>query len=385
MSQHNGRHPEPPAAPRRDEAPRFEPASPSPPSIAGSAIPRSYASLDRSREISLAHGGGGQLTDALLRQSIVPRLDRGLLGSLLDSATLASFGRDRPALTIDGYVVTPWRFPGGNIGHLAVCGTVNDLAVAGAIPQGIALSLILEEGFPRRHLEAVIEAVAEAADAAGVSVITGDTKVVGRGAGDGLYLVTAGLGRVPAGRELGPERLRPGDVLLLSGAVGEHGLAVMLAREMPEVESVLRSDCAPLNHLAEAILAAGGQDVAFMRDATRGGLAGLAADLAEASGCLVELEESAIPIDPSAWHAAEMLGLDPLEVANEGKLLVALRPAAAERVLAAMRDLPVAARAAAIGRLVEAPDGRPRCELITPVGGRRVLQKPYGEQLPRIC
>ena len=224
---------------------------------ARSGLGRPFAHLDRSREIALAHGGGGQLSDALLQQAIVPRLDRGLLGSLLDSATLAAFGEDRPALTIDGYVVTPWRFPGGNIGHLAVCGTVNDLAVAGALPEGIALSLILEEGFPRRDLEAVLEGVAEAADAAGVQVITGDTKVVGRGAGDGVYITTAGLGRVPAARRLGPERVRPGDLLLVSGQVGEHGLAVMLAREMPEVESVLRSDCAPLNYLCEAMVEAG--------------------------------------------------------------------------------------------------------------------------------
>jgi hydrogenase expression/formation protein HypE len=257
--------------------------------------------------------------------------------------------------------------------------------VAGALPEGIALSLILEEGFPRRHLETVLEGVAEAADDAGVQVITGDTKVVGRGAGDGVYITTAGLGRVPAGRSLGPDRVQPGDVLLVSGQVGEHGLAVMLTREMPEVESVLRSDCAPLNHLCEAMIEAGGPDLVFMRDATRSGLAGLVADLAEVSGTLLEIEEEAIPIGPSAWHAAEMLGLDPLEVANEGKLMAVVRPQAAERVLAAMRAMPVAAEAAIIGRVVGVTDGRPRCELVTPIGGRRVLQKPYGEQLPRIC
>ena len=184
---------------------------------------------------------------------------------------------------------------------------------------------------------------------------------------------------------MGPERVRPGDRLLVSGAVGEHGLAVMLAREMPEVESVLRSDCAPLNHLAEAMIEAGGEDLVFMRDATRSGLAGLVSDLAEVTGHLLELEEESIPVGPSAWHAAEMLGLDPLEVANEGKLMAVVRPEAADRVLAAMRAMPVAAEAAMIGQVTEVEDGRPRCELITAIGGRRVLQKPYGEQLPRIC
>lgn len=331
----------------------------------------------------LAHGGGGQLTDDLLASSILPRLDNAILGQLLDAAILPALGSDRPAMTIDCYVVEPWKFPGGDIGRLAISGTVNDLAVCGAEPLGIALGLILTEGFSRTALETVLDSVRDATEEAGVHVLTGDTKVVGHGHADGIYIATAGVGRVARGRDLSPDRIQPGDALIVNGPVGEHGLAVMLARDLPEVESALRTDAAPVNHLVARVLDSAGDDVAFMRDPTRSGVAGVAADIARQSRLHVTLEEEDIPLRPEARHAADMLGLDPLEVANEGKVICVVREPAIERVLDAMRRDPLGREAAVIGRVEEARDGV--CELRTTIGGRRILQKPYGEQLPRIC
>ena len=332
--------------------------------------------------VTLAHGGGGQLTDELLDNLILPRLGDHLLGGLLDSATLAATGTDKLAMTIDSYVVQPWKFPGGDIGRLAVCGTVNDLAVCGGDPVGIALSLILAEGFAMSDLAQVIDSIAQAGQEAGVSVVTGDTKVVGRGQADGIYITTAGVARVPRDRVLQPERVQPGDVLIVNGPVGEHGLVVMLAREMPQVQSVLRTDAAPLNGLIQTLLKRV-PGVLFMRDATRAGLAGVACDLARDSGWRVTLEEARIPIRPEAQHAADMLGLDPLEVANEGKVVVVVRPYEADAALEAMRSHPLGQGARIIGHVGGVDDGL--CELHTLIGGRRIIQKPYGEQLPRIC
>jgi hydrogenase expression/formation protein HypE len=334
------------------------------------------------RHVVLAHGGGGQLTDELVGESILPRLGNGALNQLLDSG-LIDDGNGRLALTTDGYVVTPWQFPGGNIGNLAVCGTVNDLAVTGAKPLGIALGLIVAEGFAKADLHAVLDAIAESSNAAGVPIITGDTKVVGAKQADGIYITTSGIGRIPPGRELSPNRVQPGDVLIVNGPVGEHGLAVMLKREMPEVQSVLTTDAAPLNGLIDRLLDACGDDVAFMRDPTRSGVAGVAADLASTTGLHVTLDEAAIPIRPEANHAAEMLGLDPLEIANEGKLIAVVRPDAADKALNVLRENPYGQDAAVIGRIDDEADGL--CEIQTTIGGRRILQKPYGEQLPRIC
>ncbi len=338
------------------------------------------------REIVLAHGGGGQLTDQLLLETVMPRLSNPALDALDDGALLDPTGQDRVVMTTDGYVVQPWRFPGGNIGQIAVCGTVNDLAVSGATPMGISLAIIAAEGLKKKDLEAVLDSVAAASKRAGVPVVTGDTKVVGRDQADDIYLTTAGVGRRSPKVKLGIEHVRPGDVLLVNGPIGEHGLAVMLAREMPEVTSVLRSDVAPLNHLIAACMAELGDDLVFMRDATRGGLAGVAADLAAQSGYHVTLDEEAIPVRPEAQHAADMLGLDPLEVANEGKVVMVVREAAAEKALSVVRgfeDAELGGEAAVIGRVGDAADGV--CELHTVIGGRRVIQKPYGEELPRIC
>ena len=333
--------------------------------------------------VALAHGGGGQLTDELIAERVLPRIGNEVLGELLDAGIVGDGAGGKLAMTIDGYVVSPWQFPGGDIGRLAVTGTVNDLAVSGAEPIGLALSLILAEGFPLRDLDTVMESIGATAREAGVKVITGDTKVVGHGQADGIYITTAGVGRVPSGRVISPKRVRPGQVLIVNGPVGEHGLAVMLTREMPEVQSVLLSDVACLNGLIGAVLAEVGGGVTFMRDPTRGGLSGLCADLAKQSGYRVVMDESAIPVRTEARHAADMLGLDVLEIANEGKVVLAVEAGVASRVLEVMRGHPLGRGAVVFGVVGEEQDGM--CEVKTVIGGRRVVMKPYGEQLPRIC
>jgi len=345
----------------------------------GSKVKRAAGPRGR---VTLAHGGGGQLTDELIHDAILPRLGNSLLNGLLDSAYLPATGDEKLAMTIDSYVVQPWKFPGGDIGRLAVCGTVNDLAVCGGEPMGIALGLILAEGFEMSAVHEVLDSIAKAGQEAGVPVVTGDTKVVGRGQSDGIYITTAGVGRVSKRMNLSPERIQPGDVIIVNGPVGEHGLAVMLEREMPQVKSVLRSDAAPLNGLIKALMS-DVPDVLFMRDATRSGLAGVACDLARDTGWRVTLDESRVPVRPEAQHAADMLGLDPLEVANEGKVVAVVRPYEADAAIKAMRQHPLGREAGVIGHVEGVADGL--CELRTMIGGRRIIQKPYGEQLPRIC
>lgn len=333
----------------------------------------------RLSRVVLAHGGGGQLTDTLLRETVLPRLGNPILNELLD----AGFAADgQMALTIDSYVVQPLFFPGGDIGRLAVSGTVNDLAVCGCRPVGMALAMILSEGLERRTLDRVIESVSMTAKEAGVSIITGDTKVVGRGHADGMYLTTAGFGIRRQGSRLKAGDIAAGDVLLINGPIGEHGLAVMLAREMQEVTSVLKSDVAPLNGLLE-VLQCAVPGVLFMRDATRGGVAGVVADLATKIQRQIILDEEHFPVRTEALHAAEMLGLDPLDIANEGKVVVVVRASDVHLALKAMRNHPLGREACEIGRVGEARDGL--CVLNTSIGGRRIVQKPYGEQLPRIC
>jgi hydrogenase expression/formation protein HypE len=337
--------------------------------------PRSRAA----ERITLAHGGGGQLTDELFVSCILPRLGNRVLNELLDSAILP--GTERTALTIDSYIVKPIKFPGGDIGRLSICGTVNDLAVCGAKPLGIALSLILTEGLERGVLDEILDSISATAREAGVRVVTGDTKVVGHGQGDGIYITTAGVGAIGAS-EVHPSSVRPGDVLIVSGTIADHGMAVMLAREMPQIQSVVRSDVAPLNKMIYRLLeqVAG---VVFLRDPTRGGLAGVAADLAARTGLHVTLYEQDIPVRPETLHAADMLGIDPLDVANEGKVVVVVRPEAVDNAINALRAEKYGRDAQVIGVVGAEPDGV--CELRTTMGGNRILQKPYGEQLPRIC
>ena len=336
---------------------------------------------DRWTHVLLSHGGGGMLTDSLLGTAVLPKLKNAALDELLDSAIL-EHGRDRLALTIDSYVVQPIEFPGGDIGRLAVSGTVNDLCVCGARPLGIALSLILAEGLPRATLERIVESIAATANEADVRIVTGDTKIVGRGQADGLYITTAGVGVVREALTLHPSRLEEGDAVLINGPIGEHGLAVMLAREMPQVSSVVRSDVAPLSSLIHSLLDEV-PEVVFMRDPTRAGLSGVLTDLATRSGKRIVIDEPSVPVRIEALHAAEMLGLDVLEVANEGKVVVVVRGRSTEKALDVMRRHPLGQQAAIIGR-VEG-DGEGLAEIRTSIGGRRVLLKPYGEQLPRIC
>jgi hydrogenase expression/formation protein HypE len=334
------------------------------------------------RRIVLAHGGGGQLTDELLAEIIRPRLDNEWLAALDDSAVLSMPAGDL-AFTTDSYVVQPLEFPGGDIGRLAVAGTVNDLAVCAADPAYISLSLILEEGLEIDLLRRILDSIAKTAEEAGVRIVTGDTKVVARGQADGMYINTAGVGLIPPRRRLGLQQIRPGDAVLVSGEIADHGLAVMLQREQTTaIRSELESDVAPLNGLISRLLAEV-PEVVFLRDPTRGGLAGVISDLAERTGLHLAIDETNIPIRQETLYAAEMLGLDPLDVANEGKVVVVCRPGAAEAALQAMHASPLGRKAAVIGRFEEATDGL--CELLTSVGGRRIIQKPYGEELPRIC
>ncbi|NNF37253.1 MAG: hydrogenase expression/formation protein HypE [Gemmatimonadetes bacterium] len=340
-------------------------------------------SAPRRDRIGLAHGGGGQLTDELLDAFVRPVLTNPWLDTREDSAVL-EWGGDRIAFTTDSFVVQPLEFPGGDIGRLAVSGTVNDLAVAGARPEALSLALVIEEGLELDVVRRVLASVAATAQEAGVPVVTGDTKVVGRGQADRLFINTTGMGRVAPGVDLGVHRVQPGDRVLVSGTVADHGLAVMLQREGAfGMESTLESDAAPLNGLVQGLLDACGGDVVFLRDPTRGGLAGVVADLAQESGLRVVLDEVTIPIRPETLYAAEILGLDPLDVANEGKVVVVVRPDRAADALAALQAHPYGREARVIGRVGEEEDGL--CELVTDVGGRRILQKPYGEELPRIC
>jgi hydrogenase expression/formation protein HypE len=331
--------------------------------------------------ILLAHGGGGQLMDQLLNEVVRPRVGNEILAQGLDSGILQTPG-GRLAITLDGYVVTPPFFPGGDIGRLAISGTVNDLAVCGARPLGIALGLIMAEGLERSILARVMDSIAATAREAQVKVVTGDTKVVGRGQCDGLYVTTAGIGQVPEGLTLGYAEVRDGDKILINGFIADHGLAVMLARDMPHLTTPIRSDAAPLNGLIERVLESQAR-VRFMRDPTRAGISGLLADLARSAGQRIVIEEESLPVRRETRHAAEMLGLDVMEVANEGKVVMVVADEDAGKALAAMRSHPLGKDAAIIGEVTGMTDGL--CELHTTSGGRRVVQKPLGEQLPRIC
>ncbi|MEN6479849.1 MAG: hydrogenase expression/formation protein HypE [Anaerolineales bacterium] len=331
--------------------------------------------------ILLAHGEGGELTRELIEALFVPELDAAPLRELGDAAVVPIEG-GRIALTTDSFVVKPAIFAGGDIGKLAVCGTVNDLAVAGALPRYLTAGFILEEGLSLGVLRQVVHSMAQTARQAGVAVVAGDTKVVERGAADGLYINTAGVGVVPAGRDLSPRRIEPGDVLLVNGTVGDHGMAVMMGREGLPFRTPLQSDCAPLNGLVEAILAAGGAAVHCLRDATRGGLATVLNEWASPRVGL-SLQEARVPVDEAVAAACEFLGLDPLYVANEGKLVAAVAPQAADAVLAAMRAHPLGARAAIVGQVTASHAGL--VTLRTPYGSERVLPLLVGGQLPRIC
>jgi hydrogenase expression/formation protein HypE len=330
--------------------------------------------------IQLAHGGGGLLTHALIEQHILPRFGNGPLAGLPDSAVLdAPLGR--MAFTTDSFVVQPLRFPGGNIGHLAVHGTVNDLAVAGASPRWISLAMILEEGLPLATLDEVLDAVAAAASNCGVVVATGDTKVVPHGLCDGLYLTTSGIGQLLDGFSLSPANLRPGDVVIASGTLADHGFAVMAARSNLDLRHGPISDTAPVHELVQLIqpLAHG---IRCMRDPTRGGAATILSEIADASSCAIRLDEASLPLARTTRVVAELLGMDPLHVASEGRVLLVCAPDVAEAVLTAWRRNPAGRDACIIGRVEPGPS---RLLLDTLVGSQRLVTVPRGDLLPRIC
>lgn len=322
------------------------------------------------------------MTAELVERVILPALGARPAGPLTDAAELALAGR--LAFTTDSYVVQPLEFPGGDIGKLAVCGTVNDLAVCGARPVAMSVALVIQEGLPVELLRRLMESAGRKAAQVPVRVVTGDTKVVGRDACDGLIINTAGIGEIPAGVRLGFGCVGEGDRIVLSGPLGEHSLAIMTQREGLSIASELRSDCEAIHVLAFSLLERLGDAVKFMRDPTRGGLAAVAVDLASATGRDVTLDESAIPINRTARAAAEMLGLDLMSAANEGKLVAVVAPEAVGQAVAVLGEHELARRAAVIGT-VGAKSEVPIVELVTCIGGRRVVQMPYGEDLPRIC
>jgi hydrogenase expression/formation protein HypE len=331
--------------------------------------------------ILLGHGGGGLLTGRLIQDLILPILDDPAL-RVLDDAALVTAEAGRLALTTDGYVVSPLFFPGGDIGKLAVCGTVNDLAVKGAEPLWMCLGMVVEEGLLLTDLRRVIESVGRWAKSTGIRVVAGDTKVVEKGRGDGVYLTSSGVGRVIPAEAPGAEYIRSGDAVIVNGFLGDHGVAVMAARSGLSFDPGLESDCAPLWSLVRTVLETG-CTVHAMRDLTRGGLAGAVCDLARASGTTIYIEEAALPVRPPVRGACDLLGLDLLTVANEGKLVLFCPAEDADAVLAAMKSQEYGAFAARVGEVQADEPGM--AVLRTRLGGRRVIDVPVGEDLPRIC
>jgi hydrogenase expression/formation protein HypE len=332
--------------------------------------------------VLLAHGGGGRLTKMLIDRMFVPSFRNPVLESLHDGARLAVDGA-RLAFSTDSFVIRPLFFPGGDIGSLAVHGTVNDLAMCGAAPVALSVGFILEEGLSMETLWQVVRSMRAAAEEVGVPIVTGDTKVVDRGKGDGVFVNTTGIGAVPSGVEVSPERARPGDVVLINGSIAEHGMAVMSVREGLEFETSLESDSAPLHDLVARVLEAAGDRLHVLRDPTRGGVASALNEIAEQGRVGVRLDERSIPLREEVKGACEILGLDPLYVANEGKCLAIVAPDVADEVLEAMRDHPRGRDAAIVGEVVEE---RPGTVLMrSSIGALRVVDLLSGEQLPRIC
>jgi hydrogenase expression/formation protein HypE len=329
----------------------------------------------RDRQITMAHGAGGKATLALIEGLLAPAFG---IGELADAGTVGEL-----AVTTDSFVVRPIRFPGGSIGELAVNGTVNDLAVSGARPLALTLSLVLEEGLPADELRAEVEAIARAAEAAGVRIVAGDTKVVERGHCDSMYLTTTGIGRIDPRARLSPAGLRPGDRILVSGPVGEHGTAIMLARGEFELDAPIESDTKPLWPAVDALLGAAGESLRCVRDATRGGVASVLNELARTSGVAIVVHEAHVPVHPAVVGACEILGIDPMYVANEGTLVAFAAPEAADDALAALRSVPGCEQAAEIGEVKTEPPGMVLVE--TGFGGRRVMDMLVGDPLPRIC
>jgi hydrogenase expression/formation protein HypE len=336
----------------------------------------------RNGRVDMGHGAGGRAAAQLIEELFLAALDNEYLRQGDDGAALAMPVGARLAMATDGHVVSPLFFSGGDVGSLSVHGTINDVAMCGATPLYLAASFILEEGFPLADLKRIVDSMAAASRAAGVPVVTGDTKVVEKGKGDGVFISTTGVGVVATGVHISGANARPGDAVLLSGSIGEHGVAVLSKRESLDFETTVVSDSAALHGLVAAMLAAS-DGVRVLRDPTRGGLATTLNEIARQSGVGMLLDEAAIPVLPQVEAACELLGLDPLYVANEGKLVAICAPDAADAVLAAMRAHPLGANAVRIGSVTEDPHRFVQME--TSFGGRRVVDWLSGEQLPRIC
>ena len=332
--------------------------------------------------ILLAHGGGGQLMDDLIRQHILPGLKNDTLNELGDSAKL-ELASGSLCFTTDSYVVKPLFFNGGDIGKLAVCGTVNDLAVAGSKPVALALSLIIEDGFEIELLDKILASIGDIAKQIGVDIVTGDTKTVEAGSADKIFINTAGIGIRLPGVDLGFGKIAVGDKILINGTIGDHGMTVISQRREIKFQSQLKSDCAPLAELTGRLLE-NTTGIKFMRDPTRGGLAATLNEIARSTALSVEIREIDIPVRPAVQAAADMLGFDVLAIANEGKFIAVVSPESADDCLSICRDHPLGKEAKIIGEIVETRDV-PLVEIETRIGGKRIVQMPYGRELPRIC
>jgi len=336
----------------------------------------------RDKQINMSHGAGGKATQSLIEGVLVPAFGGETLGEMADAGAV-SIGGVELAMTTDSYVVKPLRFPGGSIGELAVNGTANDLAVSGARPLALTVSLILEEGLDAEVLQHEVEAIARTAKEAGVEIVGGDTKVVERGYCDGMYICTTGVGQRDPRAKLSPRALRPGDRILLSGSIGEHGTAIMLARNLFDLDASIESDTRALWPAVDALLEAVGPDLRCLRDATRGGVASVLNELARASSVAMLVRERAVPVDPAVAGASEILGIDPMYVANEGKFVAFVAPEAAAKALETLRMVDGCEDAAEIGEVRTEPPGMVLVE--TSFGGRRVMDQLVGDPLPRIC
>ena len=338
--------------------------------------------ISRHRTVQLGHGSGGRMMNELIRDVFLPGYGSAALSSL-DDFGLVMAGTARLAMSTDSFVVDPIFFPGGDIGKLAVCGTVNDVAMSGARPLYLAVAMLLEEGFPLEDLRRIVQSIGRTAAAAGVAVVTGDTKVVNRGKGDGIYITTTGVGIVERDHVPSASSLRPGDMILVNGPLGDHGMAVMSKREGLEFDTPIESDCAALHGLVATLLDAGGSAVHALRDATRGGLAAVVNEFAESSGVGIRLREDRLPVRNAVAGACSFLGLDVLSVANEGKVVVVVARERARDVLDAMRAHPLGRESVVIGDVCDGPSGM--VTLFTSIGGQRIVDLPVGELLPRIC
>jgi hydrogenase expression/formation protein HypE len=332
--------------------------------------------------ILLAHGGGGQLSDELIRHHILPRFNNDILAGLADAAELKLASKSI-CFTTDSYVVKPLFFNGGDIGKLAVCGTINDLAVAGSRPVALALSLIIEEGFEFELLDKILDSISGAARQNNVSIVTGDTKTVEAGAADKIFINTAGIGIKLADADLGFDKVEAGDRIIINGTIGDHGMTIISQREGIAFQSQLQSDCAAVAELTCELLENGG-GVKFMRDPTRGGLAATLNEVAKANGFGIEIRQADIPVKPTVQAAADMLGFDVLNIANEGKFVAVVSAESADDCLDICKNHPLGKEARIIGEIIEARDTAV-VEMITAIGGRRIVQMPYGRELPRIC